>query len=351
LAVQNVSDTAADINITYYNRDGTVCGSTFVESDVSASEQVTYNLEDYPTSAMLPDFDACADKGDGTWRGAAYITSTQALAGVGIVHWMYYSGGYNAFSVADAQTYLNMSSVYRRNPDWGESTWYNPDGWYQNSNITVQNLSASTTADVTVTFYDTDGGEVVSFTDQIPALASHAYNTKAGGSVDKSTFDPLGYYIGPAKVESTNGCKIVGVALTQWWMDQFSGIQNSATDGYNSLFVPEVQRVKPGGTWQRNTAIVLQNLSGSDATVDLYFYDQSGTQQLLINDHTIAGNAAVPFNTKAGGDVDPSVFEDLGDDFTGSAYITSNRSMLGIVNTRWNLSTDNKATQWNLIGQ
>jgi hypothetical protein len=97
--------------------------------------------------------------------------------------------------------------------------------------------------------------------------------------------------------------------------------------------------------------LVIQNLSSSTATVDLYFYDQSGTQQLLINNHTIAGDAAVPFNTRAGGDVPASTFNALGDNFTGSAYITSNQPILGIANTRWNRASDNKATQWNLVGQ
>lgn len=323
-SIQNVDSGSAHIYIKYIDRDGNE--SANVEDDIPEGAQRTYDLRS--PGGTVPDL------GD-TWRGAVVVSSSKNLVGVATVRWEKYSGAYSGFASGDTTVY--MPSIYRKLRD---------SRWKLSSRITVQNLSDSQDAHVDLHFYGESGGpEILHIEDTIPPNASHAYNTKAGGSVPATAFEPLGtWHIGPVVVESDQ--PIVAVALTRW-RRVLAGIYNSQATGSTVLFVPDVARTKTGRRWDRNTAIVVQNLdSSNDAHVHLQFYDRDGNLKLDFED-TIPASSSHEYNTRAGGSVPRSTFRPLGKDFLGSVYITSDQSVIGIVNSRWN--RDGMASQYNIF--
>lgn len=324
-SIQNADRGSAHIYIKYIDREGNESAS--VEDDIPEGAQRTYDLRS--PGGKVPYL------GD-TWWGAVVVSSSKNLVGVATVHWKECSGAYNGFASGDTTVYI--PSIYRRQRD---------GAWKQSSNITVQNLSDSNPATVRLYFYGESGGPaILDFEDTIPANSSHAYNTKAGDNVPATTFEPLGtWHIGPVVIDSDQ--PIVAVALTKWWDEVFAGIYNSQTRGATELFVPDVARTKSGGGWDRNTAMVVQNLSPSDdATVHLYFYHRDGSLKLDFED-TIPASSCHEYNTRAGGSVPRSTFSPLGTDFLGSVYITSSQPVIGIVNSRWN--REGMASQYNIF--
>ena len=327
-SIQNVDSGPAKIKIKYINRDGTVRKTR--RDEIPEGAQRIYDLSS--PGGKVPRL-------GNSWRGAVVVSSSKNLVGVATVHWSKYSGAYNGFASGDSTIFL--PSVYRRQRN---------NRWKVHSNIIVQNLSNSQAARVRLRFYSHSGGPaILDFTDTIPANSSHTYSTKGGGRVPATKFECLGTsHAGPVIITSdSDGPPIVAVAVTHWWGKVFTGIYNSQATGSTELFVPDVARTKNGNQWDRYTALVVQNPDPSNAaTVRLRFYDRDGTLKFKFK-AIIPASSSHEYNTRVGGNVTMRKIRHLGNDFLGSAYIKSNRPVIGIVNSLWDLG--GMASQHNMF--
>lgn len=316
-AIQNVDRGLTKIKIEYIDRNGTVRKTKW--DKIPEGAQRIYDLRS-PGGAV--------PRLGNSWQGAVVVTSSKNLVGVATVHWERCSGAYNGFASGAIKVYI--PSVYRRQQN---------KRWKVSSDIIVQNLSDSQQARVRLYFYDQYGSLKLNFVRTIPTNSSHVYSTKTGGNVPATIFNPLGTsYMGPVVIESNQ--PIVAVAVTRWWGKQLAGIYNSQATGSTELFLPDVARTKRGSLWDRSTTMAVQNPDPSnDANVRLWFYDRDGTVKLRFNDK-IPASSSHEYNTR-------NRFRRLGNDFMGSVYITSDRPVIGVVNSHW--KREGMASQYNIF--
>jgi len=339
--------TSETINITihYYNRDGTLAHT--VNDTLLKGTQKTYNLLDLYNNGDLP---TTSPPGDG-WLGAAVVESSSPIAGVATMHWKTYSAAYSAVTSGGTKAFL--PSATRRLPK---------GPWYQYTAILVQNLDATTDAQVTVHWYDRSGNELFSFNDTIPANSSHGYNTRwTNSDVPDHTalHNALGdNWNGSVVIESTNGVNIVAVANLQWTADSPVGASATAytsePSGYSELFIPATFRRVDGGTWKQFTGLIVQNVGTTTCNnFTVEWRDRAGNLLLNYTD-SLEPNISHGYNTRYGADGSdfPSGVDvtNLGDDFRGSVYINApGCELMAIHNTLWPLWTD--STTYNAFGK
>jgi len=327
------SSETIDITITYYDRNGGL--SKTVNDTLYKGAQKTYNLLD----ESLPNVVA-----DG-WIGSVVVESDDPIAGVAVTHWTQYSAAYSGVTGGGTKIYL--PSATRRLP---------AGTWLQYTGLVVQNLNATITGTVQVTWYDRTGNQLHVFTDTIPANSSHGYNTKQPAN----TPDPDALHTalgddwnGSVVVESlTAGVDIMAVANLQWTADHpakaGAASYTSAPGGFAELFIPATFRTRTGdvetGSWRQYTGLIVQNI-GTTACSDFTVEWRNRDGDLLM-DYTdsLDPNISHGYNTKTGGDLnglgeDPA---DLLADFRGSVYINApGCELTAIHNTIWPAWTDN----------
>jgi len=314
-AVQNTGTSVANIEITYMGRDGVSQGTRTDAIPVGA--QHTYDLAvPGPTMPNLPL----------GWAGSALVrvTSGGTIAGVAVVNWggtptSARTGDYNAADCAglSGATTLVAPTAFRVRPGggWTGGIW---------SALNVQNLS-NATANVTIVFTPRNpASPSLTINTTIPPNSAKGVNTRTGGDVPATTFDPLNVdnaWDGTATITSDQ--PIVATVITQWdRAGSFEGAIYSAPNanqGAQKIFVPNVKRIVSGTTWQKWSAVIVQNLGSSAADVTVTFYNRSGTSLLTLN-RSIAPGAGVGLNTRTGG----ATFNPLGNAFEGHAVVTSN---------------------------
>ncbi|NIN66162.1 MAG: hypothetical protein GTO63_16005 [Anaerolineae bacterium] len=96
--------------------------------------------------------------------------------------------------------------------------------------------------------------------------------------------------------------------------------------------MPFVLRRYISGEWKRWTQIVAQNLNNYEITVFATFYDREGGAPLLTFSDTIPAYSSHWYNTRHGAQVPggASTFDALGDEFLGSAVISSTEPIVGL---------------------
>ncbi|MEM8859786.1 MAG: hypothetical protein AAGD96_15775 [Chloroflexota bacterium] len=212
LNIQNTTATAAPITIEYFTRGDTSGNAALtLTCTVPANSAVGVNVKNggsgcgFTTSSF-------SDLGT-SWDGAVKVTSDNSinLVGTGITNWGTngYAGMYAMVTTSDASDKIFIPAQYRRSAG----------GWAQWSAINLQNIGTSTVAaaDITVTYIDTNGNTVATFTgSQLPsdlaAGAAFGLNTRNGGGLDATDFDGLGdSFIGGIIVEGPTGAQLVAV--------------------------------------------------------------------------------------------------------------------------------------------
>lgn len=202
-----------------------------------------------------------------------------------------------------------------------------PSGTY-GSGIACTNLSSTTQATISITFYNSSNGTVaLSYTDPnpVPAGGSRNYFTPSSpaglpsgflGSAVVSSDQPMACNVNTQVV--TSG---VGTQTTPARIGSSGGIDSSATS--TSLYAPQLFKAFSGTNW--NSYIAVQNTESSPITVYVNYADRNGVQY-----PTARESFSVPAQTT-------HVFyqasnSNLPSNFLGGAVITSTGKMAGTVN-------------------
>ncbi len=302
----NLSASAAQVIVDYYNTSGTV------------ERSVHYNVPSLGSHDFLA---SASGLGDG-FNGAAVISSDQQLASVAYIHW---TGGqshdgttaaaYNGFSTGATTMYC--ASLAARPA--------------QSSKIAIQNADTGS-ASVKVHFYDRSGNEWTGgpINKTIPQGASKVVDLS---TLNLPTTTPPGDgWLGSVKVESTNSKKIAAV-VTLFWND-FSSAYNCVPSGTTTLNFPDVKRRYIHNTWAQYGGNIVQNLSTSPAHIHAHWVNRSGTE-LYSFDDTIPAMSSHGYNTRWDANTpNPSaLFTALGDDAQIGLKITSDQPLAGVYNS------------------
>lgn len=320
LTIQCVDTVDCGVFMTYRDRDANVItGSPFQET-IEADSQESYDLWDPTLNPNIPD----QAYTPAPWFGSLQVTSTQKIAGVQVTHYRQgYASAYNSF-VPGSDTEIYFPTVGRRN--FG-GLWRGQSDW---TAIGVQNMNTfSVTAYVNI--YDRDGLLALQFTDDIPGLSSHAYNTRFGGNVAASTFDPLGdRFMGSAIISSTN--PIVGsCTVVRYPSGGSAGTYNGLSSGSSTLMYPVAYRAKSGGKWVNYSSVVVQNMDPDNPiTVYHQWLNSDGTLGVAFTDN-IPAKSSHGYSTRYG--TFAPTLAPLGNSWAGTVVIstTSSPGISGVV--------------------
>jgi hypothetical protein len=326
-SIQNTENVVANITMKYYNRDG-VLDFTITDS-IPINGQKMYDLHTPgPKIPVWANSSYYTTKGN--WTGALLIETggaDQKVAAVGNNFWPRYSVAYNGSS--EGATKVFIPSVERRNTNGG-------DPWLGHTVIAVQNLGGSAT-NLTLRFVNANTG-LVDLTIGPIAVAANAakgFNTRAGGDVPASTFNVLGNsWVGSAIVESDSQ-QVAAISYSLRPRDNESGSATGASlvNAGNSTFLPEIYQIGPAGAGRTQWSLLrLQSVTTSQATVTMKFYNRDGTEVVAARqDFTIDGEKSKNFNLKGDTPIN------LGTNWSGAIYITSNQPLAVVVETLWGL--------------
>jgi hypothetical protein len=340
LVVQNAGTAAGPAFVTYYDRSGVKLASSTTAS-IPAGAQATVQVAN---AAGLP----------ANLLGAAVVTSTNPLAGVGIGHWAVSFGsyGYDAEPTTGGTSTLYFPKVIRRAVDKlaaPADCGAHPGGWDASSGIVVQNTSTTAAAAVTLHFYDRLGNEITAalITDSIPAFSSHGYNTHYLGNAPAAQINALGCnFLGSVKVEAT-GATVVGILKDAWenekWASAYNGV--AGTVAGTSLYFPYFYHTtnnyatapSPSNPWAQWTGVIVQNVDTTPLSVWVNILDRAGNTVISVKDPVqLAPGVAHGYNSQYDGSIPGSTFATLPWNFGGGAYITSTGKIVGAMTT-WNM--------------
>jgi hypothetical protein len=183
----------------------------------------------------------------------------------------------------------------------------------------VQNLSSSSVANITVTFYNQAGTAQPAFTDTVPAAGSKTYAVLDGQSGRPSV--PAGFN-GSAVISSDQPVAAILNILGNG--TAYGGSANGLASGSTSVGLPLIQHNNGGfDTW-----FSVQNAGSADAAVTLKFAprDAASGSSLTVGPVTIKPGAARTFDTTS------AELAGLGTKFVGAATVTSSQPLAAIVN-------------------
>ena len=317
IAVQNADTGDASVKLEFFDRQGNAWSGNPVNATIPAGASKVWDLTDLGLPVTNP-------PGDG-WLGSVKISSTNGkkLAAVVTMLWRDFSSAYNCMD--SGNTSIVFPDVKRR---------YISGKWVQYGGNVIQNLG-TTTANVQVQIMDRSGNVLYTFNDQIPALASHGYNTRFGADMPSDAFAAMGDdFNGALKVTSTNGQPLAAVynGLTVKAGAKKASTYVAEGAGATTLVYPAVYRMVSGSTWMRYNAILVYNMGSTDAHITMKFYEPNGTLKHTVTD-TIPAGTSHGFNTRFG--IALTNPETLGDNFTGSAVVTSDVPVVGVTNVNY----------------
>jgi len=243
--VMNVDGSnSAMVNVNYYGQDGV--------SDTTDSVSLNPYGSRAFESGTLP-------VGDG-WVGSVVLSSDRQVAAMSNIVWTGGQYGDGTFAGAYAGTDAPGTSLYlpyvSRVVDVRFST------------VTIQNAGTGT-ATVTMNYFSSAGvltaGPIV---DTIGEGRSKTYDMSSPGGSTPNLPSPFN-----GALVATADKPIAGTVTTHWknFASAYDGFAAGSTSGY----LPSVyrkNRVDVGLGWIRHSNILVQNLSGSTADVDIDFY-------------------------------------------------------------------------------
>lgn len=258
--VQNVSGSTASVTLEYFDNTGTL---NCIKSDTIASLA--------SKGYWLPA--ATCDTGSlpAGWVGGVRVTSSQPVVTVGRPHIGTQVTTYNGFTTGSSSSYLTM-------------LFKDAFGGSYDSAFYIQNTNNSTTATVTINYYDNAGTLVCTKVDTISALASKGYWVPSA-TCDSGSL-PAGW-AGGVVITSTQPIVAVGRPHIDTQITTYDGY----SAGSSSAYLPMLFKDAFGGTY--DSAVYLQNITGTSATVTLNFYNSSGalscTRTETVSQNSIKG--------------------------------------------------------------
>ncbi len=205
LVLQNTTGTAANVTVHYIPRNA---GSNNpFDLTITIPAYASYGINTRNGGMLAHDNPTGWSNMQTTlgtwWDGTVVVDSSQPLVGIVNTIWQNTStaGTYSAVGPSGGATALYVPEQYRVKS--GSS-------WVKYSAAIVQNIGTSS-ANVTLTYYNPDGSQALRVTDTIAAGAALGYNLRNGGSKPASTFDPLGTnYQGGLLITSSQPLSVVG---------------------------------------------------------------------------------------------------------------------------------------------
>ena len=317
----------ATVQVNYYGQDGVSDYQDTVSLNAYGSKEFA--------SSTLP-------VGDG-WVGAVVLSSNKELAAVTNIIW---SGGqYGDGTTAGAYAGMSQDQV-------GTSMYFPYVSRVVDmrfSTLTVQNAGTGN-ANIEIRYYSNTGAlQAGPITDTIGEGRSKTYDLSSPGGKVPNLPSPFN---GAVVVNSTLGQDIAGTVTTHW--KTFSSAYEGFSNGSGVQYLPSAyrkNRVDIGLGWIRHSNILVQNLSGAPADVDIDFYPTGSTSSALHLDDTIPANSSHEYNTRYGtpGLFAASVFEALGNDFDGSVVVQANQNIVAVSHTFWT-SLDTASTYKGMAG-
>jgi hypothetical protein len=248
IAIQNVDSADADVEITYYDRDGTaVAGPISATIPVGASE-----IRESQTDCAGG---ICGDPPEGSMK----VVSTNGKDIVAVVQERVFDGtyAYQALPPAAADTSFLLPSIH-----------HNPLGQF--SHVLVMNTSSSLSTTVTIDYLDQAGTIVDTFTKTLSADGAYTFHTTNEVPAEEPT--NLGDE-GAARLTSDTTDVVVTVVETVMGRPYSYNGFNSA-DGSDEILFPSVHR-NPLGQYSH---ILAQNTSGTiSTTLTITYYRPDGT--------------------------------------------------------------------------
>ncbi len=200
------------------------------------------------------------------WSGGATITSSQPVVAVARPHVGAEVASYNAFSAGSLTSYAPM--LFKQ-----------AFGGTYNSALYVQNLHPSNTANISISYYTSEGSLTCTVNDTIAARSSKGYWLPSVSCL------PVGW-VGGAVVTSTQNIVTVGRPHVGSEVMTYDGFASGNTTSY----LPMLFKNAFGGTY--NAAFYIQNVSAvNTANVTIKYYDETGALSCTITD-TIAALAS-----------------------------------------------------------
>ncbi len=334
ISVQNTESVAANITMRYYNRDGVL--DFTINDSIPANGQKMYDL--HTPGPQIPVWTNSAYfNTNGNWTGAVVITTgaaDQKIAAVATNHWAQYSVAYNGASAGATKVFI--PSVERRLPVSGDPN--DLANWLGFSVIIVQNLGTNPTQ-LTFRFVNKDTGNVDLTLPPITLAAGAAVgcNTRAGGAgcVSKETFNALtNPWVGSVIVDSSSE-NVAAIAYSIRPRDNEAGSTTgaSAANAGTHSYLAEIYQIGPAGDLRTLWSLLrLQNVTTSQATVNLEFRNRDGTVALTLPPFTIDGEKSRNFNLRDDSQVD------LPENFSGAAHINSTQPLAVVVENLWGLA-------------
>lgn len=337
IAIQNTGSSTADISMKYYSRDGVL--DFTINDSIPVNGQKTYDLH-IPGSTIPVWTNSAWYNTKGNWSGAVLIetgNASQSVAAVANNFWLRYSIAYRGSAIGATKVFI--PAVARRLPLDGV---YSNPLWLEHTIIAVQNVGDQTT-NVVLKYVDGYTGAVVLTTPALPVApnAGLSFNTRAGDSLPKETFNPLGNTWSGSVVIETSGVggnpaqPLAAVSYSIRPRDNEAGGANGITvaNGGLSTFLPEVYQL--GGASNARTLwsfMHLQNVTDAAAIVTVKFLNRDGTDAGQTQTIPLAAEKGAKLNLRG------STAVDLGGNFSGSAYITADHPIAVVVDNLTALS-------------
>ena len=280
--IQNVhASKAAAINIQYYDNLGAL--SCTVAGTISPLSSKGYWV---PGESCLP----------AGWIGSVVVTSDQPIVAVGRPHVGAEVMTYDSFSSGSLVSYLPMlfKGAF--------------DGSYDFA-FYIQNVDPSSTANLTINFYDGTGLLRCSKVDTVASFATKGYWVPGEDCL------PVGW-IGGAVVTSDQPIITVGRPHVGAQIASYNGFSAGARYSY----IPMLFKSAFGGSYK--AAFYVQNVEASStANITIKYYDKAGNLSCTVND-TIASFASKGYWV--------SGLSCLPAGWTGSVAITSDQPIVAV---------------------
>lgn len=235
---------------------------------------------------------------DLSWVGSATITSSEAIVAVARPEAGSQYMTYNGFTQGSTTVFVPM-------------LFKNAFGGSYKSALYIQNLDPANSANITIKFYDANGGLTCTFNDTIARQASKGYWLPA--------LDCLGAsWVGGAVIESGGSEPLAAIGRPHIGSEIMT--YNGFSVGSTSAYVPMLFKGGFGGLY--DAALYIQNVDpASIASITMKYYNESGNLTCTQTD-TIAPRASKGYWL-------PSL-SCLGTSWVGAVEITSSRNIVAV---------------------
>lgn len=189
------------------------------------------------------------------------------------------------------------------------------------SGISIQNLSTTQAASVTVDLYPQGGGG--------PYTVTPSPNPIPAGEKGEVYLPDQAIPDGAYSAVISADAPIAAIARTDWWTDYSAGSYSSAEAGATTVNIPLVVRAY----WGQDAEISVQNTdTAADASVDIDVYTMGEVTPIkIVDDDTITKGASKTYRMADYAAQLPGKAE-WGGGWIGSAIITANKDVVAQVN-------------------